>query len=145
MEILLEALCQIDEGYLRKYPDQFPPLYEAGIVYDRMTPPAGSACGDDDWQDLAVLYQMKKGDCEDLACARAAELRVRWGIPARPYVALQQVSRGGKTRHLYHIMVEWPEVLPGHLDGYPETVRRMSDGTLVECPSEVLGMKPEAA
>lgn len=137
---LLWALVNINKEYLAAYFDQFPPLYEAGIVYDRMDVPAGSACGDDDWADIVAVYTLRKGDCEDLACIRVAECHVRWGLTGvGPHVMLQR-SPTGRARHLYHIMVRWPE----GLKNYPSTVRRI-DGMLLECPSEVLGMTAEAA
>ncbi len=137
---VLMALTLVNLEYLRALPGQFPPLYESGIVYDRMQPPPGSACGDDDWADIAQVYRIRKGDCEDLACIRVAECHYRWGLTSVvPYVVLQR-SQHARARHLYHIMVRWPE----GLREYPSTVRR-EDGMLLECPSTVLGMKVEAA
>lgn len=138
---LLNALVEIDLEYLRAFPPQrFPPLYKTGVRYDRMEPPPGSACGDDDWQDIVVTYEKKMGDCEDLACIRVAELRERWGVAAAPMVTLRRDGDGvGTPRHLYHVMVRWPETLPRGTR-YPSTVRRES-GMLIECPSRVLGMK----
>jgi hypothetical protein len=131
---LLWALVEINCEYIRRNPS-VPWLYESGVAYDRLSPPPGSACGDDDWQDIATTYDKNKGDCEDLACIRVAELRTRVKIDARPRVDL----RKGKTgRHLYHILVEWPE-LAGYT--YPSTVWRAKDGRMREDPSRVLGMK----
>lgn len=135
---LLFALSDIDEMYLRAFPGHFPLLFESCVRYDRMSPPANSACGDDDWQDIVVTYDKCLGDCEDVACIRVAEVNVHYGIPVVPMVMLQQ-SPGARTRHLYHVMDRWPDGLPS----YPSTV--FADQTdqgmmMMECPSTVLGM-----
>lgn len=165
---LLWALVDINIDYLQARPDHFgEPLYEAGIVYDRMEP-TSPACGDDDWQDIAHIYENKAAlpeyestiralgldeqkivrlaDCEDLACARVAECHVRWGLTdVIPMVMLQRGGDGTfeRPKHLYHVMVRWPEKLPPGVE-YPSTVFR-EHGMLLECPSTVLGMKAEAA
>lgn len=53
----------------------FLPLYESGIRYEREPP------GEENWQFAHELLQSRAGDCEDLACYRAAELRLD-GEPA---------------------------------------------------------------
>lgn len=172
---LLWALIDIDIDYLVTVPDQFrEPLYEAGIVYDRMEP-TEAACGDDDWADIAHVYENKNArdpegrplyplyqaairdlglqdravvrlaDCEDLACARVAECHVRWGLTdVGPMVLLQRGGDGSydRPKHLYHVMVRWPEQLPRGMR-YPDTVFR-EHGMLLECPSTVLGMSTDA-
>jgi hypothetical protein len=66
----------------------------------------------EDWCTAPVVAARGFGDCEDLACYRAAELQVR-GIHARPDVI--------KFARVWHIVV------------------RMPDGS-VEDPSKRLGM-----
>ncbi len=139
MGIMGEAvsfLARVDLLYLHEYPAQFPPLYEAGIVYGDDRPAVGSSCGDDDWRDIAVLYRVGVGDCEELAAARLAQLWAE-GKDYVTCVVLLNETRGQVRRpeHLFHIMLRWPSGLPS----YPSTVRRRS-GMLLECPSEVLGM-----
>lgn len=68
----------------------------------------------EEWQNVAELYGAGKGDCEDLAGARAAELRVRRGEPARAIA-----YRSGPRK--FHAVV------------------RRADGT-IEDPSRILGM-----
>lgn len=150
MGILLWALVKIDIVYLREHPEAFDKsLYEAGIVYGDEEPEPGTACGDDDWRDIATLYKLKKGDCEELAAARCAELRVRWKIDARPLALLQITQRPGKKKpkHLFHILVRWPQSLPAGML-YPGTVKKIQDQDgqwmLVEDPAEVLGMPTDA-
>ncbi len=58
-------------------------------------------------------------NCEDLACWRAAELRVREGILAEPTFIWKLRPNGG---YLYHILVRYP------------------DGR-IEDPSRTLGMR----
>lgn len=139
LEIMGEAilfLARVDLIYLKTYPDQFLPLYQAGIHYGDDRPAPGTACGDDDWRDVAVLYRLGVGDCEDLASARIAELwrAGQWDVTTT--VLFNRTRRlGSRPEHLFHIFVRWPE----GLGSYPSTVQRRS-GMLLECPSEVLGM-----
>lgn len=135
MLALLEALVQINCIYIENDPS-LPTLYEAGIRYDRTTPPPGSACGDDDWQDMIVCLRRRIADCEDLSCYRVADLRMRFGVKAKPYVALRvSPGRMGVNNHEYHIQVEWPK----GLRSYPSTVFE-KDGRILEDPSVLLGM-----
>jgi hypothetical protein len=157
---VLMALVSIDRRYIRKdharveagYSSQIPLLYESGCRYDRLEPAPGSACGDDDWQDIVTVLEHPEHpmllDCEDAACWRVAELIERFHVPdAVPFVRLhadrvRDVTDGQlKPRHLYHIMVRWPE----GLSDYPTTVYRddpppIGSGALLEDPSKVLGM-----
>lgn len=86
----------------------FAPLYDSGVRY--VPEPRGS----ENWQNVADLYRTGRGDCEDLACTRAAELQLQ-GEDAEAVV-----RPSGRGR--YHALV---------LRG---------DGT-VEDPSLALGMK----
>jgi hypothetical protein len=142
---LLWCLTLIDMDYLREFPEDFSQsLYQEGIVYGDEEPEPGTACGDDDWRDLSVLYRLKVGDCEELAAARCAELRVRWGVDARPMALLNVKKRvGKKPKHLFHILVRWPETLPAGMK-YPNHIKKIKNDAgewmLVEDPAEVLGM-----
>jgi transglutaminase-like putative cysteine protease len=49
---------------------QLPPIYEAGIKYSARDP-------EERWQLPSETFARRRGDCEDLAVWRAAELRVR--------------------------------------------------------------------
>jgi hypothetical protein len=149
MREAVEFLAVVDMIYLQKLPGQFPPLYQAGIRYGDDKPEPGTACGDDDWRDIAVLYKKGVGDCEELAAARIAELRFTRGIRANPAILLQseRPTPGRKGSHLFHIMVRWPDGLP--TGAYDSTVRwrryvtpDSPNGMMLECPSEVLGMRP---
>lgn len=55
--------------------------------------------------DIPSLYRRGKGDCNELAPVRIAEL---WeaGIAASPYLTKRQNDRGGWT---YHALVLWPD------------------------------------
>jgi len=76
LDVAAEALTQINVQWLQLHPET-PSLYESGIYYsldsDTQKP----------WLSLPELYAAGRGDCEDIAFARAAELRVK-GIDARP-------------------------------------------------------------
>lgn len=89
---------------------KLPPLYESGVRFERETEPGAVV------PDVLTLYERGHGNCAPLACARAAELRVR-GVNAG-------------------IKVYWrPEMnpLPFHVEV------RLPNGN-VEDPSRRLGM-----
>ena len=89
----LDALTLWNVAYLRRHPGM-PALYEASVSYARETRPR------EDWLPVPLVYRRGEGDCEDLACWRAAELQLR-GIAAR---AIPHRSSTG-----WHIVV----LLPG--------------------------------
>jgi hypothetical protein len=62
----------------------FPALYDSGVVYRRER-------GTERWQPATDLLRNMRGDCEDLAAYRAAELRME-GEPAT--VAIIRTRRG---------------------------------------------------
>lgn len=87
----LEALTRINVGQLRGGM-AWPGIYASGARYARETP------GDvERWQSIRDLASSGAGDCEDLACARAAEIRVS-GRKARAIVV--RVPSG------YHAVVQ---------------------------------------
>src|SRR5215471_21158222 len=76
LDVMLDCLFQIDVLYLRAHPET-PLLYKSGVRY------AEEPRGQEDWQDVPTTLRMGQGDCEDVACWRAAEIVVRQGIQAR--------------------------------------------------------------
>jgi hypothetical protein len=114
---LLEALTMADVAYLLAEPHT-PKLYEAGVRYEEE--PAGR----DEWQDIPDTIARRMGDCEDLACWRVAELRVRGGQPNAGHdVTVSEIpDRSGSIVTTFHIRVL-------HEDGR------------IEDPSRLLGMK----
>lgn len=96
---LLKALTLCDVDWLREHKEA-PLLYKSGVHYEEEAP------GRDDWQDIPTTLAMGYGDCEDLACWRAAELQVRYGIRAWPTFLWRRRPRGGL---LYHIQVLHPD------------------------------------
>lgn len=104
----LEDLVLINCSYLEKYPN-LPDVYnrQAGLRYIR------EPAGQEFWLTYPVLVMLGGGDCEDLACARAAKLRQSGDTRARAYL----YHKG----NLWHVM----------------TMR--GDGT-IEDPSAALGM-----
>jgi hypothetical protein len=108
---MLEALVAANEAFLGQHPET-PALYASGVKYVEEPP------GRDNWQDIPRTLELREGDCEDLACWRIAELRVRGREYARPFVRHQNVG----SRVLYHVAV-----LRG--DGH------------IEDPSKTLGMR----
>lgn len=99
LRTLLLSLMYVDMLYLRAHPE-VPSVYESGVRYEEEPP------GQEDWQDIPTCLRMRTADCEDLACWRAAELRVRHGIKAEPTFTYQLRSNGS---YLYHITVKLPD------------------------------------
>jgi transglutaminase-like putative cysteine protease len=106
-----EILAALEEHVRRAVRDldasRLPPIYKAGIKYSARDP-------EERWQLPSETFARRRGDCEDLAVWRAAELRVR-GEHARVVV-----RRTGP--HVLHAVV------------------MRADGT-IEDPSKRLGMR----
>lgn len=116
LEPLLEALTRVNVAWLESHPAAPSILApDAGVRYER------EPLGREDWRTLPALLSFGAGDCEDLAAARAAELRVA-GIHARATPVRIGPRIGGRAE-LWHIVVRHP------------------DGT-TEDPSIALGMAP---
>jgi hypothetical protein len=96
---LLEALIQADVSWIKSHP-QTVKLYESSVVYefDSRFPDA--------WKDIPTILQDGQGDCEDLACWRAAEMKVAGIRGVRPLLRWRKNPSGGYT---YHVLVRWPD------------------------------------
>lgn len=110
LDILLEALTQIDMLWLRLNP-RTPHIYRAGIRYIREQ-------GSEEWCTIPEILNEGGADCEDLCAWLAAFYRVE-GIDRGAKCVKRFHDLGGFL--LYHILVQ------------------RSDGTL-EDPSRKLGM-----
>ena len=108
---LMFGLVLVNQRFIETYP-RTPMLYDSGVLY-RMEH------GTEIWQDIPSLIMSRFGDCEDLACWRAAELRVE-GIDALPYITWRKAS--DKSGTIYHALVRHPK-------------------GLIEDPSRALGMR----
>jgi len=127
---LLEALVKINVGWISAHTGEFTPLYHFAKTSGLHWEPEK---GTEDWLSIPCIYQAlrdrKPVDCEDLACARVAELRLGLGgHPLGPVRAIAQIRGrvlpGGRI--MMHAFVEYP------------------DGS-VEDPSKLLGMPGEGA
>lgn len=132
--IALEALTSINEWHLNeaiRSGKPLPRLYESGVYYEEEPP------GQEDWLDIHSLYRAGKGDCEDLACALAAERRVYDGIMATPIIK-QKFIPSTKLISAGYPQKEIPQ------DGIflVHVLSMLPDGT-IEDPSAVLGMRGE--
>ena len=101
----LDCLIAIDTIHLLNHPNT-PLLYESGVRYEE------EPIGAEYWRDIGMMLRYGTGDCEDCACWLIAEKRVRFGIPARPFI-IPQLRDNGKF--LYHVAVASPDV-PGGVD-----------------------------
>lgn len=126
LQTLLDALTEIDCEQLWDFPN-IPLLYYSGVRYYHDNT-------DDPWLDvLSILMETQAAkargrraviDCEDLACWRAAELRVRFGVRTARAVFTRKIAvfPDGRRKQLVHIFV----------GGLP--------GGQFEDPSRILGM-----
>lgn len=110
----LEAMIKANMVYLKANPGT-PSILDpvSAVRYQRER-------GTEVWRDIPCILRHRCGDCEDLACALAAELRCK-GLPARIVLTAIEKSTGGR---LFHVKVA---VGSKRLD-----------------PSKMLGMKGEA-
>ena len=117
LEHLLEALTAANVAYLLIHPHT-PNLYESGVRYEQ------EPDGRDDWQDIPDTIARRMGDCEDLACWRVAELRVRGGLKRAMHgVTVSEIpGPDGKLVTTFHIQV-------------------VHENGATEDPSRILGMK----
>lgn len=80
----LLLLYRVDLGMLEHWPGRWPRLYDSGIRYQWEPDPTANENRAETWLTLAELYDGREtADCEDIACARAAELTYE-GTPAVP-------------------------------------------------------------
>lgn len=111
----IEFLVGLNRTAIRRADGRIPPLYKAGVRYQRE---GRTIAGrpKEVWRLIPQVLRHGAGDCEDLASWRVAELREA-GVNARPYL----------TRHgnMFHVRVKHP------------------DGR-IEDPSKRLGMKGNA-
>lgn len=108
VQTMLEGLTRVNVDELRANPN-LPDLYKCGVRYQR------EPDGVNRWLTYVEVLARKVADCEDLACARAALLRVRYGEPGA-HVSVKFVHQG-----LWHVRV----------------VRQNGQ---IEDPSRILGM-----
>lgn len=87
IKVLVRALVSLDVNQLKR--KRLPKLYESGVRYRR------EGVGREKWQTFEEMLESGFADCEDLAAARCAELRMV-GIRAVPWF-----SKRGKTWHVY--------------------------------------------
>lgn len=119
IEAMLSAATALNALCLSRNPG-IPPLYDSGVRYRRekdLCVEGRDVCSSEErFNTVPTVMRIGFGDCDDLACWRAAELRVRERIAAVP--KLIQVST---VPPRYHVIVVHP------------------DGS-TEDPSEILGM-----
>lgn len=118
--LCLETLVKVNLWHLRRFAAEgkrVAPLYDSGVFYKQEPP------GEEEWLDIPTLYKQGFGDCEDLACARVAELQFD-GIPAVPCIRHKRFETPKGPMTIIHVLTLWP------------------DGS-IEDPSKVLGMQGE--
>lgn len=124
LRVLLEALVQTNVMWLATHEAEYVPIYKLGVKWE---PEQGT----ENWLSIPEIYKAyREGvpvDCEDLAAARAAEIRY-FGVPGLGKVRAIADIRGrvvnGQVR--MHAFVRYP------------------DGS-VEDPSTKLGMPGDGA
>lgn len=131
--LALECLAAINVWHLENT-GPYPRLYESGVFYEAERP------GKEDWLDLPTLLKLGKGDCEDLACVRVAEIRFYDKIDAHPVIRRKWISSAELRQQGYP-----PDKIPRDGIYLVHVLARYPDGSerVIECPSERLGMKGE--
>lgn len=139
---MLNASADINEWMMKQ--KRYPLLYESGVRYKEQLPgPKG-----EEFLNCEQVLQRRFCDCDQIAPYRAAELRVRFGIPARPCIrwkwvlvtepAMLKQFRQKKPFKLMlvHVLVCCPYLprLPGHWSFDPRV-------GFIDDPCVVLGMK----
>lgn len=165
---LLEALTQRNQEYLKQRPNT-QRIYRSGIRYmspqqfigdvnevavlktalgkmasqpsvKRALETVQDVLGGERFRDIGRIIENGGGDCDNLSCWRAAELR-QAGIKASPYMTNRMRADGGTT---YHALVVWPSLRDLVRDGLltEESIRGRSDVDFktTEDPSLLLGM-----
>lgn len=127
LDSLLAQLTAKDERWLRLNPHT-PWFYEAGVRYQKEPP------GQEKWLPIPAVLAQKWGDCEDLCCWRAGELRVR-GDQYRNHRGILVRTPPENARAFWVDHRVEPTLKPGQ---YHIRVER-ADGR-VEDPSAMLGM-----
>jgi hypothetical protein len=92
----LRVFVDFNCALLRQHP-KLPLLYQSDVQY--------KAEKSEIWQDIKWVIETGYGDCEDLASWRCAELRVKGGINAQPFIRGRKVAKGT----IYHALVQWPD------------------------------------
>jgi len=110
--VLLESLTLINQFYLEEHPET-PLIYKSGIEYKL---PAQFGAGEAEggvpgysgevFRDIPRIIENGGGDCDNVASWRAAEIRHRLGVAAKPYITWRRRPDGGTT---YHVIVIWPD------------------------------------
>lgn len=93
VDALCMGLAEANAQYLIDNPDT--PLVYSGIVrYQEERP------GREEFFDIPRVIRQGYADCEDLASWRAAELVVRYGVPAQPFATYQLLPNGDIMFHV---------------------------------------------
>jgi len=101
------GLMLMNVAWLRANP-KTPDLYQAGVSYkpERRREVAGKVTEyGEEWQTIPWVIYRGYGDCEDLGAWRAAELRVKYGVKANPYIKIKRMPDGYWRAH---VVVWWP-------------------------------------
>lgn len=114
---MLESLVRINQSHIRQFrglakegkvPGPYPSIYRSGVHYE---PEAGT----EEWLDIPTILSVTGGtfpgpwgDCEDLACWRAAELRedLHRPVKAKPFAKWKKKGDGA---YAYHALVLLPD------------------------------------
>lgn len=94
----LAMLTAYNEQYIRAHPDT-PHLYKSGVRYQREGKYKRGR-QKEKWLTLPMLYMVRVGDCEDLACALAGFYRAQ-GIKATAVAVESSIG--------FHIVTQLPD------------------------------------
>ncbi len=144
--MLLEALTVRNCQWLQRRPDTpllYPPQVYLQMGFQPHLPSSGiyyqtEPAGEENFDSWPKILRMGSGDCDDLCCARASELRIRFNDPAaRPIFVGTQTA---PDYILYHVLVlrgdgqiEDPSLILGMGETADAIREDMSAGIAGEC------------
>jgi hypothetical protein len=115
---MMHALMYVNLTWLETHP-RTPLLYNSGVRYKPEN-------GTEFWQDIPRTLELGYGDCEDLACWRAAELNYS-GVKARPYIKWRE---SGPKKSMFHAVIQLPD---GRIED-PSSALGMNDLPIIARP-----------
>jgi len=130
LQLYLDTLTAANDILLKSR--NLPSIYEDGIRYQ--AEPAGV----EEWFDVLGVHSRKRNDCEDLASSRTSELRKSGAINPRSIFRFWQNPVTLEQR--YHCISRFGAPIGGKLRFHP-SAQMQPDGTYIEDPSKVLGMR----
>lgn len=99
--VMVQGLAQVNSIYLLHHPNT-PLLYESGVYY---VPERSRRNREFWWRDIKRILRFGYSDCKGLVAWRIAELEIKRGIEALPYVTWS-IENGKPVYHVQAITAQ---------------------------------------